>query len=544
MEWFGVVAKAVVGVVVAIGTMMSATIAGPAQPSAPPTPPAVSRVAVDAATSRVIVRFRASASAAAVDGARRAAGASDHAAIRQLGARVFIVPDSRVALAALRGSAAVEYAEADSLLAPTDTLPNDPYFPTGTGSLNGGQWGLFKTQAPKAWDVTTGSSGVLIADIDSGVALVPDLVGQVVQGYNVLDGTTNTADTYGHGTYVAGVIAAATNNGAGIAGYCWSCRLMPVKVYSTSAGAYVSDIAAGMTWAVDHGARVLNISLGGPNTSTTLSNAVSYARQSGTVVVAAAGNSGCDCLTYPAAITGVVGVAGSDQTDTLFSYSNYGSWVPLAAPGSNLTTWPDGSYVPVGGTSMAAPVVAGIAGLLFSRNPSATPDMVAGALFGSIDPVAGTHRVVYGRVNAYSAVAAIASSTPTPTPSQTPSPSVAPSPSPTPPPSVAPSPTPIPAPTQAPVSISTTFSGALTPKNNSRSFSLTSGAGVASATLSYSKSNSLSIAVYGPDGTILLSQTGASPLSFDITLTGGMSQFTVSGTTQSSFTLTVSYPAP
>jgi hypothetical protein len=549
MEWLGALAKAVVAAVVAFVSALPGV--APAQPS-PGLPPALALTAPapDPGTPRVLVRFKSTASAAAVDSARRAAGATERLTIARLGVRVLYVPDQAAAIATLRASAIVDYVEPDAILLPTDTLPNDPYFPMGSGSLLGGEWGSFKTAAPKAWDITRGNSAIVVATIDSGVAPgLPDLVGQMVPGYNVLSGTTDTTDTYGHGTYVAGVIAAATDNGVGVAGYCWACRLMPVKVYSSSSGAYVSDIAAGMTWSVDHGARVLNISLAGAGTSTTLANAVTYARQHGAVVVAAAGNSGCNCATYPASTPGVIGVAASDQSDSLYSYSNYGSWVDLAAPGQNLTTWPNGTYAPVGGTSLAAPVIAGIAGLMFSLAPSATPDAVEQALFASVDPVAGTRTVAYGRVNAYKALLALASGTvASATATPTPAPAATPTPAPTPTPTAAPSATPAPtaSPTPAPALAATatsTYSGALNQRSSSRNYTFTSGSGLLDARLSFNKQSALTLAVYAPDGTLVMVDTGASILSLRSSLAAGSYTITVSGD-PGPFTLTVIAPTP
>ncbi|HJQ07351.1 MAG TPA: S8 family serine peptidase [Nocardioides sp.] len=361
--------------------------------------------------TRLVVGYRATASPAAVRALDRL-GATERSAVGALHARVVTVPSGRAAavLAALHADASVAYAEVDGTEVPTDVTPDDPYFPTGAGALSGGEWGSLKTQAPAAWSATTGSSSVVVAVIDSGVvASQSDLSPVLVPGWNVLTGTADTSDTYGHGTEVAGVAVAGSNNGQGVAAYCWRCRLMPIKVY-TSAGAYSSDIASGMVWAVDHGARVLNVSMAGTTPSSVLSSAVSYATAHGAVVVAAAGNNGNSTATYPASIPGVISVAATDQTDTPYSYSDYGSWVDVAAPGSTVTTLPNGGYGAVGGTSIASPAVAGIAGLLLSAKPTATPADVANALFTTTDPITGSKAIAYGRVNAAKAVAALAGS--------------------------------------------------------------------------------------------------------------------------------------
>jgi hypothetical protein len=179
---------------------------------------------------------------------------------------------------------------------------------------------------------------------------------------------------------------------------------MPVQV-GTDNGAYLSDLATGLTWAADHGARVANMSWAGTSSSSTLTNAVSYARSKGMVVTAAAGNSNCDCPTYPAATPGVIGVAGTSNTDTKQGDSNYGNWVKVAAPEANMTGWPSlngaPGYAPVGGTSLAAPVVASLAALLFSANPSLTGAQVEQALESSAVPMPF---VQYGRVDALAAL--------------------------------------------------------------------------------------------------------------------------------------------
>ena len=362
---------------------------------------------------RLVVGFGAGASAAQIADAATEAGARVLSDIADLHARVLSVPSSAAAgaLQKLRANGRVRFAEADTVSVPTDVTPNDPYFPTGAGALSGGEWGTAKTQTPAAWSVTTGSSAVTIAIVDSGVVTSqPDLAPVLTAGWNVLTGTSDASDTYGHGTEVAGVAVAGSNNAQGVAAYCWQCRLMPVKVYN-SASAYNSDIAKGITWAVDHGARVINVSLAGTSSSTALNDAASYASAHGALVVAAAGNNGNSTPTYPASSPGVVSVAATDQTDALYSYSDSGAWVDLAAPGSTPTTLPNGAYGAVGGTSIASPAVAGIAGLLFSAKPTATPAEVTAALLSTTDPTAGTRAAAHGRVNAADALAALTGTT-------------------------------------------------------------------------------------------------------------------------------------
>jgi hypothetical protein len=263
-------------------------------------------------------------------------------------------------------------------------------------AVAGGAWGWYTTHTTQGWDVTPGDPSVIVAILDTGLK---------TQGRDVVRSSTDTSSYAGnHGTYVAGVVGLALNNGLGNAGYCPGCKVMPVQVGADS-GAYLSDIATGLTWAVDHGARVANMSWAGTSSSSTLTNAVSYARSKGTVVTAAAGNSGCNCPTYPAATPGVIGVAGTTNSDTKQGDSNYGDCVKVAAPEGNMTAWPSFNgmpgYAPVGGTSLAAPVVASFAGLLFSANPSLTGAQVEQALESSAVPMPF---VQYGRVDALAAL--------------------------------------------------------------------------------------------------------------------------------------------
>jgi thermitase len=358
---------------------------------------------------RLVVGFARGASTAQIAAADHRAGVRALSELTDLHARVVTAPSSAAAnaLAVLRADAIVRFAEVDGTAEPTDVIPNDPYFPTGTGALGGGEWGSASTQAPAAWGITTGSSAVTVAVVDSGVvATQPDLAPVLTAGWNVLTGTSDTSDVYGHGTEVAGVAVAASNNGQGVAAYCWQCRLMPIKVYD-SASAYDSDIAKGITWAVDHGAKVVNVSLAGTSGSSVLDSAANYAATHGVLVVAAAGNNGNSTPTYPAASPGVLSVAASDQTDTLYSYSDYGTWVDLAAPGATPTTLPNGAYGAVGGTSIASPAVAGIAALLFSAAPTATPADAVNALVSTTDPTSGARSAAHGRVNARNALVAL-----------------------------------------------------------------------------------------------------------------------------------------
>jgi hypothetical protein len=365
--------------------------------------------------SQLLVQFRAGVSSADAASLVRGAGAAERRTIPRIGVHVLTVPSTGLAraLGTLKASGRVAFAEQDGTRKPQDTIPNDPFFPQQY-ALAGGAWGWFKTRTTQAWDITKGDPSVVVAVLDTGLKSLPDFSEQTVTGWNVLNNSTDTSSNAGnHGTYVAGVVGLAIGNGRGNAGYCPGCRIMPVQV-GTDSGASDSGIASGITWAADHGARVVNLSWAGPGSSSTLASAVAYARSKGVVVVAAAGNSNCDCANYPAATPGVLGVAGTTTLDAKQGDSNYGSWVMLAAPEGNMTAWPalNGApgYSPVGGTSLASPVVAAIAGLLYSYNNGLSGTQVEQALESSAAPVAFT--VKYGRVDALAALQSLGASDP------------------------------------------------------------------------------------------------------------------------------------
>jgi subtilisin family serine protease len=375
--------------------------------------------AAPSGTSRLLVKFQPQASASARAAALSGVKGSDTRVIPDIGVHVVNVPGAAdAALVRLKANSAVAFAEPDAILQPQETLPNDPYFPQQY-ALGGGAWGWYQTHTTQAWDITQGSPSVVIAILDTGLksAGLSDFDGQVVSGWNVLNSSTNTSSQAGnHGTYVAGAAGLAAGNGVGNSGFCPGCRLMPVQVGNDS-GAYLSDIATGLTWATDHGARVANMSWAGTSASSTLQSAINYAHSKGLVLTAAAGNSNCNCVTYPAAYSGVLAVGGTDNVGNKAGDSNYGSWVTLAAPEGNLTAWPtiNGApgYAPVGGTSLAAPVVAGIAGLLLSYNPALTNTQVEQALEATAAPV--SFSVQYGRVDALAALRYLGAVDPQPT---------------------------------------------------------------------------------------------------------------------------------
>ncbi|MDP2991007.1 MAG: S8 family serine peptidase, partial [Kiritimatiellota bacterium] len=249
------------------------------------------------------------------------------------------------------------------------------------------------------------------AVLDTGIKLThPDLAGKIVVSQNFATGSATSDDLHGHGTHVAGISAAITNNGTGVAGLGRDASLMNVKVMGDTGSGYHSDIANGVIWATDHGANVINMSLGVTGTSTTLQQAVEYAWNHGVVVVAAAGNSGSSVPSYPAYYPRAIAVAASDPNDKLYSFSNFGDWVDVAAPGNALSTTKNGGYGYMSGTSMASPHVAGLAGLVWSvardnNGDGKLNDDVRAMIENACDNI-GVSGIGHGRVNAYKAVMA------------------------------------------------------------------------------------------------------------------------------------------
>lgn len=294
----------------------------------------------------------------------------------------------------------VDYIEED-YLATKFEIPNDPYYPN--------QWGLEKIQAPGAWDISHSNSGVDIAIIDTGINyLHPDLGSKVEYSVDCRVGSCPnylTQDPDGHGTHVAGIVGAITHNSLGVAGVSWGADLFSVKVLNDDGSGYYSWIANGIVWAADNGAEIINISLGGSSSSSTLASAINYAWNKGTVIVAASGNRGTSSPTYPAYYSNSIAVAATSQNDVKASFSNYGTWVDVAAPGVSIYSSYGGSYNYLSGTSMSAPLVSGLASLIKAKNPTYSNLEIRQTIESSSNAIMGTGSYWrFGRINACKAL--------------------------------------------------------------------------------------------------------------------------------------------
>ncbi|MFY9233851.1 MAG: S8 family peptidase [Fimbriimonadaceae bacterium] len=276
--------------------------------------------------------------------------------------------------------------------------PNDPMWAS--------QYGPRKVKADLAWDMDQGSPAVVVAVLDTGVDLThPDLQGKLVPGYDFSDGDSDPSDYDGHGTHTAGIVAAATNNGVGVAGTAFNCRVMPLKIFPN---AIVTVVIAAVKYAADNGAKVASMSFGGAPPSQAEEDAMIYAFNKGTLLLASAGNDGGTGKNYPAGYNTVVAVAASDQNDNKAGFSTYGDWVEITAPGVDiLSTYLGGGYANSSGTSMSCPMAAGVAALMFSRGGTTlTAPQARTILESTADPVG--NYVTKGRVNAKKALEQVA----------------------------------------------------------------------------------------------------------------------------------------
>jgi thermitase len=372
----------------------------------------------------ILVRFKTSPGQDVTNQLNAAFGAKVVGKIAALGiTHLQVSPEVGLAmLGHLRSRSDVEFAEFDSPVQAIQTfVPDDTYYSTAYASSHNGniaQWGPPAVSGPAAWGVTTGDPSIVIAIVDTGVDDThPDLASKIVGEYSYVG--RSAKDGFGHGTHCAGIAAAATNNDVGIAGMCPNCGILSVKVLNDQGSGYMSDVASGITYAASHGARVISLSLGGSGRSETLHSALDYAIANNALPVCAMGNNGSSLNTpEPGYWHDCLSVIATDQNGAKASFSNYGIKADVAAPGvailSTMPTYPvtltstygyRTNYDALSGTSMATPMVAGIAGLVLSANPSLTPTQVAGIIMASSgDGVSWNPSLAFGVVNAYQAV--------------------------------------------------------------------------------------------------------------------------------------------
>ena len=408
-------------------------LAGPVQPTPPGThfQDAAARAAVDlsGSASGIVIETGGAAAYDAAESIVLSYGATVTFSSRATGIMGVSLEGSRTGLVEELASAPGVVSISDERRARLLFDPNDP----GTTY----QWALDTVEAYDAWDIDLGSHDVVVAVLDTGVDWNhPDISPNIwsnddgYHGYNFIDDNWYPMDdnvngydedgewianlyTY-HGTHVAGVVGAATDNGIGVAGLA-QVRLMAVKVMNDSGEGTDSTVASGIRWATDNGAHVIVMSLGVDGISVVLQNAVNYAASRGVVLVAAAGNDGTSVLTYPAAFLNVIAVGAIDTTERRASFSNFGPELDVMAPGVNIwSTQGGGSYQYLSGTSAAAPHVAAVAALMLTVNPALSPEDVGGIINQTAKDLSMTgwdSGTGWGVVSAFGAVESVADPT-------------------------------------------------------------------------------------------------------------------------------------
>ncbi len=304
--------------------------------------------------------------------------------------------------------------------------PNDPQFPR--------QWNLRQINGPAGWDINQGSNQIVIAILDTGIDIGhPDLTDKIVAGYDFVNHDAQPQDDEGHGTHVAGIAAASSNNGTGVTSVDWNARIMPLKVLDDQGSGWASDISDAIRWATDHGANVINMSFGSSSPANSIASAINYAHQHNVTLVAAGGNefSNGNQVSYPAAFPHVIAVAATNINNSHAFYSNTGPYVDIAAPGgdnnaqilSSIWRGTGAAYNTMIGTSMAAPHVSGLAALVKAQNPNLSTDQVEWAIESSardLGAIGKDNVFGYGQIDVAAALRAADNLSPLPTPTPAP----------------------------------------------------------------------------------------------------------------------------
>lgn len=388
---------------------------------------------VDIAEGEILVKFKPTVSSMSINSLNTKHRVKTLSIIKEANIHQLSIPKEKTVeemIQEYQKDPSVEYAEPNYILHAMTTTPNDPYY-----SL---QWGLPLIQANLGWDITKGNSETAIAIIDSGIdTLHTDLTdkrwnnpgeGTILDedgidndgngyiddwmGWDFVGDDNYPLDFNGHGTHVSGIAAAKSNNNYGISGLAWNCKIMALRVLDSNGSGSVADVNLAIYYAANNGAKVINLSLGGPSYSSSQNSAIQYAHSKGCVIIAAAGNDGDSTVNYPAGYDNVISVGSIDRNNNRSSFSNYNSSIDICAPGGDglpydsgdiYSTIPSNTYGYKAGTSMAAPFVSGLAALIFSQNPSWTNTQVENQITSTADdlgPPGWDPYYGYGRINA------------------------------------------------------------------------------------------------------------------------------------------------